>query len=348
MTNHPASLRSFLLSVLCCDHPDLDGIDRALLAMLAANANMATGVNARPGNAMLERSSGLGRSAMQTRLAKNIERGLIERTQKGDGRGLASVYRLCIDSPYYPDQAPNGEWLIAKKPSGPDRTDCTTKPSGGTAETVRPDTGNRPVEQQKPYGQIPETVRSGPVDNRFSSLSQQEKNHPPNQAASEKPSGGVEAPLKTAPMAHSDIAMDDESEAVRSYEKFHWQRFMKNLPDVLQGATMQKGQRAEIEKLVAKHGADLLLAIITRWLEVRDMPLEGRRANKWGALLEEIEPHIYAVKKESRSKKKSAIDWAATDAEIMRLAKEEQDARDARAVKFGNAGSNSGSVLDNL
>jgi hypothetical protein len=92
--------------------------------------------------------------------------------------------------------------------------------------------------------------------------------------------------------------MDDEID--RSWAEFQWKQFMENLPEALQGATMQKAQRAGIEKLVAEYGPDVLLAIIARWMDHRDLPIEGRKANKWGALLDEITPHIEPGRKECK------------------------------------------------
>jgi len=95
-----------------------------------------------------------------------------------------------------------------------------------------------------------------------------------------------------------------EAAAEKSFAEFQWQQLMAGIPDVLQGALMLHGQRAEIEKLVAKHGPDRLLASIARWIDYRELPIEGRKTNKWGALLEEIAPHIAQVRKDDRQKRR--------------------------------------------
>jgi len=95
-----------------------------------------------------------------------------------------------------------------------------------------------------------------------------------------------------------------EAAAEKSFAEFQWQQLMAGIPDVLQGALMLHGQRAEIEKLVAKHGPDRLLASIARWIDYRELPIEGRKTNKWGALLEEIAPHIEQVRKDDRQKRR--------------------------------------------
>jgi hypothetical protein len=104
----------------------------------------------------------LQRSALNERLEKNIQRKLIERTTKGDGRKNASTYRICVESSFYPDQSTTGEWLI-EKPSGSERTVSENKPSGlertDSDRTVRPIDGNCPAEPQKLSGTEPETVR---------------------------------------------------------------------------------------------------------------------------------------------------------------------------------------------
>ena len=97
---------------------------------------------------------------------------------------------------------------------------------------------------------------------------------------------------------------------------------MKNLPDCLQGAVMQKAQRAEIEKLVTKYGPECFLAIINRWMEYRELPIEERKVNKWGVMLEEILPHIEPGRKEFKRKQremaeqKLRADWNKLHADI--------------------------------
>ena len=169
MTSKPASGRALCLAVAHCSHPDLDPTDKALLLYLAVNADHGTGRNSRPGNPALCDATTLKRSALNERLEKNIKRTLIERTTVGDGRSNASTFRICVESSFYPDQAPTGEWLI-EKPSGLSRTDSENKPSGlgrtDSPQTVRPSAGNCPAEPPKLSGAEAETVRQLPDDTK--------------------------------------------------------------------------------------------------------------------------------------------------------------------------------------
>jgi hypothetical protein len=163
MTSKPASGRALCLAVAHCSHPDLDPTDKALLLYLAVNADHATGRNSRPGNPALCHFTTLQRSAVNARLEKNIQRKLIERTNVGNGRSTASVYRLCIESSSFPDQTPTGEWLIEEKVSGSERTVSDNKVSGlgrtDSPQTVRPSAGNCPAQPPKVSGAEAESVR---------------------------------------------------------------------------------------------------------------------------------------------------------------------------------------------
>lgn len=97
-----SSHREMRRAVAVCTHPALDGTDLALLHVLAENAN-EKGYGAHPGNRMLQAACRLSERGVQYRLKKLIECGLAERTEcpKG-GSGLAAVYRICLESPWFP------------------------------------------------------------------------------------------------------------------------------------------------------------------------------------------------------------------------------------------------------
>jgi hypothetical protein len=142
MNGKPKSYRAMLLAVAAANHPELDAGDKALLNVLAINADASTGGGSRPGNAALMVGTALRWSACHARLEKNIQRGLIECTYKATSRHMASVYRLCLDNPAYPNRMPNGEWLIENPPPEPGAGS-----SSGDKSTVRPEpdsNGNLP------------------------------------------------------------------------------------------------------------------------------------------------------------------------------------------------------------
>jgi hypothetical protein len=160
MNGRPKNHRALLLAVAYVQHPDLDGVDSAILLCLVANGDHGTGRNCRPGNDALEIVAKLKWSALHVRLERLIEHGLIKRTERGDGRGRASKYDLCLGNPAYPDYAPTRkrECLIDSengKPSGNPSGNPSgkhAKPSGENAETIRPASENHPVDGAKPSG----------------------------------------------------------------------------------------------------------------------------------------------------------------------------------------------------
>jgi hypothetical protein len=123
MNGKPKTQRAVQLTAFHCTHPDLDAADSALLAYLALNADFKTGKNSRPGNINTAQMLKFKKRGTINLLSENIKRGLIERTSEGKGRGSASVYRLCLESTYYPDRTPSGEELTEK-----DAPECTDNP----------------------------------------------------------------------------------------------------------------------------------------------------------------------------------------------------------------------------
>jgi hypothetical protein len=117
------------LAVFHCTHPDLDVTDKALLAYLALYASFGSGGDSRPGNLNMQDVLKFEKRGTIKRLNQNIARGLIERTEMGHGQGKASIYRLCLESAYYPDQTPGGESLTERCTSSctdDDQERCTS------------------------------------------------------------------------------------------------------------------------------------------------------------------------------------------------------------------------------
>lgn len=127
MNGKPVTSRALRLAALHCTHPGLDGADKAILACLVENGDHGTGENCRPGNRNLMDAVRLTKRPLDARIDRLIAAGLIDRTERGDGRGRASVYRILWCSNHYPDLTPNGEWLI-NKPGCVDSPDCKKEP----------------------------------------------------------------------------------------------------------------------------------------------------------------------------------------------------------------------------
>lgn len=110
------STRAIRLAAWHCTHSKIDGIDKSLLAYLAEHSSGTSGGNAYPGNRNISNALGLTDSPTDARIAKLISFGLIERTFTAIGRKKASVYRLCLESEYFPTRTPGGEWLVQREP----------------------------------------------------------------------------------------------------------------------------------------------------------------------------------------------------------------------------------------
>jgi hypothetical protein len=158
------SLRAMRLSAAMCWHPNIDGVDRAIFHFLAEYTNL-TGYGAYPGNERLMAACGLGYSALHERLKKNINRGLIERTEQR-GRKWASAYRICFESPYFPDCKEGAEISGLDRIPPPEKENVRSRPDTSLAEgdkNVRPTPENVRSEQ--------ENIRSRPEHNINSNMS---------------------------------------------------------------------------------------------------------------------------------------------------------------------------------
>jgi DNA-binding MarR family transcriptional regulator len=150
--------RAIQLAAFHCTHPDLDATDKALLAYLALHGDHGNAANAHPGNINIADALGLTDRPTDQRIKNNIERGLIERTHRADGRKRASVYRLCLESPYFPVRAPNGECLT-------DKPRCLD--DAVISETALSEDRNRAVKPAKPRCETTETALSGQPTTKY-------------------------------------------------------------------------------------------------------------------------------------------------------------------------------------
>jgi hypothetical protein len=144
MNGKPKSHRAVVLTALYAMHSELDGTDTALLGCIAQNAN-GDGRGSRPGNAAFEAATKLSRAATHRRIAKLIRLSLIERKEE-HGR-LASMYRLLLEHPAYPDRSPNGNECFVETSRLNDTSD------------VASETPRRRVEQSETSRLAPETSR---------------------------------------------------------------------------------------------------------------------------------------------------------------------------------------------
>lgn len=98
------SLAQFVQGVGAVNEPCLSDKERLALNCLSAHADYRTGGGAHPGNATLSCWCGCNERNARKNVARLITLKLIERTSAGcGGRGLASVYRICIEDPRFPE-----------------------------------------------------------------------------------------------------------------------------------------------------------------------------------------------------------------------------------------------------
>ncbi|MBZ5512593.1 MAG: hypothetical protein LAN70_15685 [Acidobacteriia bacterium] len=253
MNGKPKSHRASILAASYCTHPDIDAADSMLFVCLAAYADYGTGSNSRPGNESIQHAMKLTNNPSKIRITKNIERGLIERTFRANGRKQASIYRLCFESPHFPDQAPNGEWLIEKPDHGddPDKTgpwkpNSGQKPDHESAETGPRTQLNRTTDQQKPD-------HSCGTHNKRAIEEKQRS----NSCAAPSPSSHVE---KQKP---STLVETFYGECLRIWRAKHGEKA---------GLLFPTFERKLAAQLLERHGMELVLAKFQDYIKPRNDP----------------------------------------------------------------------------
>jgi DNA-binding transcriptional ArsR family regulator len=99
-----SSYGDMIKTVLSCKHPKLKPHQRPVLNALASFAS-PTGRGARPTYQFLQNLGDDGTSRQHVgRILKQLYGlGLVERMHQGQGKGNASIWRICLESPYFPD-----------------------------------------------------------------------------------------------------------------------------------------------------------------------------------------------------------------------------------------------------
>jgi hypothetical protein len=279
MNGKPKNLRAAFLAAAHCTHPDTDAADKSLLAYLTAYANYKTGENSRPGNRNLADVINFTDRGMKNRLTQLITYGLLERTERGDGRGRASAYRLCWESPFYPDQAPGGEWLSDKpgtldcpdSPKEPGTLDCPDSSETGNGAAI-----NREQEGDKPGTAESETGNPSVPHNKSATEEQHQPTLQPqnSQSGTGNAEGGKEGISPKTPT---------------------WP--LVGLPEQMLGAVATKEHRAAVLDQISKIGLPVFHAALRAWIAGRQYPVAGPGGLTrpiWGVWLEEGRPFIEA------------------------------------------------------
>jgi len=272
MNGKPKSARAVHLAAFHCTHPDLDGIDKGLLAYLAEYASYGTGADSHPGNRNIADALSLTDRPTDNRLKKNIDRGLIERTERADGRKKASVYRLCLERPYYPDQTPGGERLVepptpdgiprcvdsADKFNGQSKPRCVD--SADSPVSALPNAGNRAAEELKPRCQETETaLRRQPT-------------------------------TIDAPETHHIHTQSKECVRENTFAQASKYLHMDMLT-----SQWKKDEKKTVEKLNTEHGWEKFVAVVHLYWKQQDPQAFERTLFKWTALIENFDGLLHNV-----------------------------------------------------
>jgi hypothetical protein len=342
MNGKPKNHMALVLAAFHCTHPDLDGKDATLLAYLAVRSDHGIGTNSYPGNTNLGDALKLGDTATDERLAKNIERGLIVRTARAEGRSKASVYRLCLESPYYPDRLPGGkrEWLIDnppalnradnEKPPAADRAHIANKPPAldraDNLETARPNEENRPEQNAKPPGLEAESARSRAATTRDSP-----ETHQP--------------PTLTFPQKKAGEGGEGADAQKQNQEKALWQEFTQGLGkiDDLRGTVPSTAEKTALLKQMGIYSVAKLLDAISTWAEERRPRIEGRDFGRMTCWLDECGP--YLASKKTVNAQPGAGTGPAQEAYIAEINRAEEERRQERLRKYGKKEEPDGKVV---
>ncbi len=289
----PASHVAMCKAAAHCTHPDIDATDSMLLTYIAMYADARTGANAHPGNRNIAHALKMTARPADTRIAKNIQRGLIERTARGDGRKNASKYRICWESPFYPDRAPGGEWLVEKPrcldsvDSENDKPRCaggadSNKPRCDDSETALQETRNRAAANDKPRCVEPETalseqhhiISTSETDQKHISIPPAEKTALPETSGQ---AGGQAGGASVLTSSNPKLAAD-------------WETFRKGLPEEIARDSFA-GHETEVREQVEKYGAEITNSAVDDWVENRKPPISDL-SYKWAVWMKECPPYI--------------------------------------------------------
>jgi hypothetical protein len=273
MNGKPISGHALRLAVLHCTHPVLDGADKAILTCLIENGDHGTGENCRPGNRNLLDAVRLTKRPLDSRIDRLISAGLIERTERGDGRGHASVYRIRWRSNHYPDQTPNGELLI-DKPGCVDSPDCKNEPgcvdSHDYSET-------RLLEEPKPGCAPTETGLSG----------QPHTISAPESKAHTEAHTPASQPEKAAGNA-GGCSIGESSPHRSKTSQERWVEFVthEDMPQEMRHAAPTEEERNKVLAQLDEIGADNLVNAVDDWVDMQSPPIHTLHYGRWKRWLE--------------------------------------------------------------
>jgi hypothetical protein len=138
----------------------------------------------------------------------------------------------------------------------------------------------------------------------------------PNTNSNSNPATMEKATPKPTPTLSPDSMTDDDEltaeqfeaegqKALESWEAYTWKAFLGGLPEELLGAVANKRQEALLRKQCYQHSPEIVWAALREWIQRRELPIEDRKFNKWGAWLAEGMPFLENAKRAARKAKKA-------------------------------------------
>jgi hypothetical protein len=139
MNRARSSYSDMIKTVLCVQHTELKPHHRVLLNAIAAFTN-ESGKGSRPTYAFLRVALGdVGETWVRNGLKKLRKWKLVERTHQGKGPGDASVFRICLENPAFPDEYPTLKQKVPTLRSAAIEESPIPAPAGSNTRTAEPE-----------------------------------------------------------------------------------------------------------------------------------------------------------------------------------------------------------------
>ena len=246
---------------------------------------------------------------------KALEKFATEIEQAIQARSIGTV----VTGPAFPEVVALGagrfEELTGTSPLVPVEAAVTSAlPAPTQARCERPDTSPLVTDRHKPVAvtvtsplvREPEVLPESQNSIKNLQPSIQPETAPGNDRLDGRKEEGAcfssEPSQPTTELEYTDPLPTDE-ELEQSYQRYSWTQMRAKLPEEMRGAVPSKAQQMEITKhLTGARALDAehYIAAMDDWIEERELPVSGRKFNKWGAWLAECAPYLESQREMQR------------------------------------------------
>jgi hypothetical protein len=286
-------------------------VDKAILHCLVGWATAGQGTeHAYPGMVSLCDSANRSDKTVRRHLAALESDRIIECTahRKG-GRGHAPEYRICIENPIFKEFMP--------------------KPKADTKDVPLSDDEGGQSERQR---RTKRSVKADTSEIKADTLpvKADTKDVPPSLSHPQDHPKTTPTPIRPSETNEPKTVM-----AVEEVSATKGLASLDPLPEEMQGATFGK-RKSEVEALIQKHGPHVIKRALRRWIDCRDMPVDGlTKKPRWYAFLDECEPIIKAVIEGAKKQiEESAAHRATLEAAEIGIAKIIEAEKESRAKRM--------------